>query len=175
MITNHAQLLKQVHEYVDEYIKYLGTHPEAPVTEANDELRRIIGELEKLQSDPDQQAEAARLSNRISDQLGHLNILLEQAQRKARPQTPSRQQQTLAEAFRNYLNSEVDYLMRAQGKVEREQTSLLLSDVIADLKALALHPNDEQALQLAADLEVKREQLRKLQRPWQQAQAKASS
>ena len=65
--------------------------------------------------------------------------------------------------------------MRAQGKVEREQTSLLLSDVIADLKALALHPNDEQALQLAADLEVKREQLRKLQRPWQQAQAKASS
>ena len=175
MITNHAKLLEQVHEYVDEYIKYLGTHPEAPVAEANDELRRIIGELEKLQSDPDQQAEAARLSHRISDQLGHLNILLEQAQRKARPQTPSRQQQTLADAFRNYLNTEVDYLMRAQGKVAREQTNLLLSDVIADLKALALHPNDEQALQLAADLEAKREQLRKLQRPWQQAQAKPSS
>src|SRR5919199_3471815 len=120
MITNHAQLLEQVHEYVDEYIKYLGTHPEAPVVEANDELRRIIGELEKLQSNPDQQAEAARLSNRISDQLGHLNMLLEQAQHRAQPQPPSHQQQTLAEAFRNYLNTEIDYLMRTDGKVERE-------------------------------------------------------
>lgn len=169
MVTNHAKLLKQVHEYVDDYIGYLGTQPESSLVEANEELRKIIGELENLQSQPDQQAEAARLTNRIADQLGHLNVLLMRTQNTMRRPKPSGAKQTLAEAFRNYLNTEVDYLMRAGGSVRREQTNLLLGDVIADLKELALHPTDEQALELAADLDHKRTQLAKLQRPWQQS------
>ena len=72
------------------------------------------------------------------------------------------------QALQDYISSEIDYLARAGGATRRIQTNLLLGDIIADLKALALHPDDQQALMLAADLESKREQLSKIQRPWQQ-------
>jgi len=81
----------------------------------------------------------------------------------------SHEKRTLAQAFQEYLSTEVEYLARAGGGLQRQQTNLLLSDVIEDLKALSLHPTNDQALVLARDLEVKEEQLRKLQRPWQQA------
>src|SRR5688572_8110 len=64
MITSHAKLLTQLHEYVDEYIDYMSIRPEQSLVEANEELRKIIGELESLQAHPDQRAEAARLSQR---------------------------------------------------------------------------------------------------------------
>ncbi len=49
-----------------------------------------------------------------------------------------------------------------------DQLNLLLGDIIADLQALALHPTEDQAMQLAADLERKRRQVEMLERPWQQ-------
>jgi hypothetical protein len=174
MITSHAKLLTQLHEYVDEYIDYMSIRPEQSLVEANEELRKIIAELESLQAHPDQRAEAARLSQRIEDQIGHLNMLMAQVNQRQRRTAPSRPKQTLAQAFQSYLSTEIDYLLRSSGGARREQCCLLLGDVIADLKALALHPTDEQALQLAADLEAKRTQLRKLERPWQQIEARAS-
>lgn len=172
MITNHAKVLKQLHEYVCDYIDYAGTRPEASLAEANEELKKIIGELEELQAHPDQPAEAAHVSTRLADQLRHLQLQLERTEHRRQRAQPSHQKRTLAQAFSDYLCTEVDYLMKAGGGTRREQTNLLLGDVIADLKALALHPTDEQALQLAADLECKRAQLQKLERPWQQVTAK---
>jgi plasmid maintenance system antidote protein VapI len=165
MVTPHTTLLQQVHEYVDAYIAYLGKGTTVATPEINAELHQIIRELESLQTHPDQAAEATRLSQRIGDQLAHLRMVSEQPPSQA---SPSRPQQTLAQAFRDYLQQEITYLARVSGGTRREQTNLLLGDIIADLKALALHPTDEQAIRLAADLEAKREQLANLQRPWQQ-------
>ena len=85
----------------------------------------------------------------------------------------SKPQRTLVEAFKQYLAEEVDYLTRISGSTRREQTNVLLGDIIGDLKALALHPTDEQSMMLAADLERKCAQVQKLQRPWQQMHSRS--
>ncbi len=166
MITPHTSLLQQLHEYVDAYIVYLFDRASGATPEVITDLHQIIDELEALQKHRDQDAEAERLAQRIGDQLAHLRMLtLEPAQRRT---LPSRPKQTLLDAFHAYFNQEIAYLARVEGAAQREQINLLLGDIIADLKALALHPTDEQALWLAADLKAKREQVKKLQRPWQQ-------
>ncbi|HEX6292865.1 MAG TPA: hypothetical protein VFZ66_27010 [Herpetosiphonaceae bacterium] len=168
MITSHTNLLRQLHEYVDEYVDYLATCANTPAScaEVRDDIRKIIQELEALQAHPDQRSEAERLSQRVGDQIAHLRML--HAQMPARPVRPSQPRRTLTQAFQDYINTEVEYLARAGGGAQRTQINALLSDVIADLKALTLNPTDEQALVLAHDLEIKREQLKRLQRPWQQ-------
>ncbi len=76
----------------------------------------------------------------------------------------------LASTFQTYLNQEIAYLATVSDSTRPDQLNLLLGDIIADLKALALHPTDEQAMQLAADLDRKRQQVEMLDRPWQQQQ-----
>jgi hypothetical protein len=165
MITNQTRLFDQLHKYVDEYIDYMNTGAEHGAIEATDQLRRVVHELEALQANPNQPADAIRLEQTINVSLDHLRTLAQQERRAP----VSRPKRTLAQAFRDYLSEEVDYLSRAGGALHREQANLLISDIIADLKALSLRPDDDQALQLAADIEAKREQLNKLQRPWQRA------
>jgi hypothetical protein len=166
MLTPHTNLVRQLHEYVDAYIAYLFERSSGATPEITTDLHQIIEELEALQKHRDQDAEAERLARRIGDQLAHLRMLTaEPAQRRILPSPPK---QTLLDAFHAYFNQEIAYLARVEGAVQREHINLLLGDIIADLKALALHPTDEQALWLAADLEAKREQVKHLQRPWQQ-------
>lgn len=165
MVANHASLLRQLRDYVDEHVTYLGKTEHRAGDEANADLRRIIAELEELLAHPDQQAEAARLQARIENQLAHLRSI--NTRTAAKRPAPSRPQQTLVPAFQSYINEEVAYLLRVSGGAHREQTNLLLSDIVGDLKALALRPNEKQSEQLAADLDRKCEQVRKLQRPWQ--------
>lgn len=171
MITSHTNLLRQLHEYVDEYIEYLFERSSVVTPEITSDLRKIIDELEELQKRRDQRLEAEQLARRIGDQLAHLRMFTAEPSR--RRTLPSQPQQTLLDAFRAYFNQEIAYLDRVEGGVQREQVNLLLADIIADLKALALHPTDEQALQLATDLEAKREQVKQLQRPWQQMQSRS--
>lgn len=165
MITNQTSLLNKLHKYVDEYIDYMDSGAEHGMIDATDQLRRVVHELEALQANPNQPAESVRLEQTIDRSLDYLRALAEQQ----RPTPLSRPRRTLAQAFREYINQEVDYLSRAGGTLHHEQANLLIGDIIADLKALSLRPDDDQALQLAADLEAKREQLTKLQRPWQRA------
>jgi CRP-like cAMP-binding protein len=165
MITSHARLLQQLHEYVDEYIAYIGNQSSQATVQATNDLRWVIHELEDLQKNPAQPHRVERVRESISDQLERLRQFhaAERARKAVRPQ-----HRTLAQLFQEYIQQEIDYLMRGSEGVRREQVNLLLGDVIADLKALALHPTEAQAKQLAADLEKKREQIAKLQRPWQE-------
>ena len=165
MSSSQTTLLKQAQAYVDEYVNHVSSGACANEVGANAELRRIIAELEHVQTHPDQPAKVAEVSRQISDQIERLRTACGQPHRHP---AASQSKRTLGQALREYFDSEIEYLARAGGATRREQTNLLLGDLIADLKALALHPNDEQALVLAADLEAKREQLRKVQRPWQQ-------
>jgi hypothetical protein len=157
-------LLKELHGYVDEYITYLSSGIARSTADANAELRQIIEELEDLQTHPDRTAKVAHVSRRIAAQRAWLRRTTEMPHHAAR----SSAKHTLAQALQDYISSEIDYLARAGGATRRIQTNLLLGDIIADLKALALHPDDHQALLLAADLERKRKQLSKIQPPWQQ-------
>ncbi len=163
MISNKANLLASVHEYVDQYIAHLDTNSVEHLDAANRDLRRVISELERLNEHVDQPEKIDRLNAYISAQVDTLRATAQ----KPAPRTLSHPKQTLAQAFRDYINTEIAYLTKASGGVQRQQVNLLLSDVIADLKALALHPDDEQAFMLAKDLAAKEEQLHKLQRPWQ--------
>ena len=167
MISSHAKLLEQVHEYVDEYIAYLGDHASAVTPQVNDDLRGVIHDLEVLQTHPDQPQRVERVAEGICDQLERLRQLHNPTRSR---QTLSRPKRTLAQAFQEYIEQEVNYLAQVGGSTRREQVNLLLGDIITDLNALALHPTDEQAELLAADLEKKRRQLEKLERPWQQMQ-----
>jgi len=166
MITSHTNLLKQLHDYVDEYVLYLDTASEGKIDEANRDLRRLITELEHLQQHSDEPAKVNQLAQDVG---AHLDQLRAHTWEQRRQRQVSHEKRTLAQAFQEYLSTEVDYISRAGGGLRRQQTNLLLSDVIEDLKALSLHPTDDQALVLAHNLEIKEEQLRKLQRPWQQA------
>ena len=157
-------LLNELHGYVDEYITYLSSGMAGSTADANAELRQIIEELEDLQTHPDRTAKVADVSRRIAVQRAWLRRIPEPPHHAV----PSSAKRTLVQALQDYINSEIDYLARAGGATRRTQTNLLLGDIIADLKALALHPDDQQALVLAADLERKRQQLSTLQRPWQQ-------
>lgn len=166
MIPAHARLLQQLNDYVSEYVGYLATCGETCRAEVNDDLRRIIEELETLQAHPDQRAESERLAQRLSSQIDHLRALQHPAERRhASVPQPKR---SLVQAFQEYIDQEVNYLLKVSGGARREQTNLLLGEIIADLKSLALHPTDQQATMITADLEAKRAQLQKLQRPWQQ-------
>jgi hypothetical protein len=156
-------LLNELHGYVDEYIAYLSSGIAGSTADANAELRQIIAELEDLQTHPDRTAKVAAVSRRIAARRAWLRRIADQPYRAA----PSSAKRTLVQALQDYINSEIDYLARVGGATRRIQTNLLLGDIIADLKALALHPDDQQALVLAADLESKRQQLSKIQRPWQ--------
>ncbi len=156
-------LLNELHGYVDEYIAYLSSGIAGSTPDANAELRQIIEELVDLQTHPDRTAKVADVSRRIAAQRAWLRRTAGMPHHVA----PSSAKQTLVQALQHYISSEIDYLARAGGATRRIQTNLLLGDIIADLKALALHPDDHQALVLAADLENKRQQLSKIQRPWQ--------
>jgi hypothetical protein len=157
-------LLKELHGYVDDYITHLCTGTTVTTADANAELRQIIDELEELQTHPDRMAKIADVSRHIAHQREWLRRNADQLHHAA----PSSAKRTLVQALQDYFSSEVDYLARVGGASRRLQTNLLLGDIIADLKTLALHPDDRQALALAADLERKRSQLAKIQRPWQQ-------
>jgi hypothetical protein len=165
MITNKANLLTTLHEYVDQYIGYIDTTSEAQLDAANRDLRRVITELEGLQQHVDQPKHIDQLTQYLCERIDQLRAVVP----TPAPKAVSRPKQTLAQAFRDYINTEVAYITNHRGNMQRQQANLLLSDIIADLKALALHPTDEQALNLARDLETKEHQLHKLQRPWQQA------
>lgn len=157
-------LLQELHGYVDEYIKHLSSGAAVPTGAANAELRRIIDELEYLQMHPDQATKVADVSRRIAAHRAWLRRTAEQPHHPA----PSSAKRSLAQALQDYISSEIDYLARASGAERRIETNLLLGDIISDLKALALHPDDHQSLVLTADLESKRKQLNEIQRPWQQ-------
>ncbi|GAC1359476.1 MAG: hypothetical protein NVS4B8_15540 [Herpetosiphon sp.] len=170
METSHSSLLQRLHEYVDTYITYLAHCGDSVTDEANADIHRVIRELETLQSHPDQATEANKTAERVSAQLGHLRAIFDK-QRAKRAVTV--QQQSLSQAFRRYLDDEIKFLARSGGSVRGEQANLLLGDIIADLRALSLHPDDEQATRLSNDLEQKRNQLARLERPWQRAAEKA--
>jgi hypothetical protein len=157
-------LLRELHGYVDEYITYLCSGASVPTADANAELRQIIDELEELQTHPEQLAKLADVSRRISNQRARLQRSADQP----RHTPPSSAQRTLVQALQDYISSEIDYLAEVGGARRRIETNLLLGDIIADLKTLALHPDDQQALALAADVEKKRRQVNRIQRPWQQ-------
>ena len=159
-----TKLLKELHANVDAYITHLSSGTTAPTGDANAELRRIIGELEDLQTYPDQTTKLADVSRRIAAHRAWLQRTTEQLHHPA----PSNAKHTLVQALQDYISSEIDYLARVGGATRRIQTNLLLGDIISDLRTLALHPDDHQSLALTADLERKREQLSKIQRPWQQ-------
>lgn len=164
MATVHTSLLQQIQRYIEEYVSYLGSTTSIATPQVNDDLRRIIDELEQLQAHPQQTEETQRLAARIGDQIEHLRHSSE-SPRRAVVRHP---QQTLAQALHRYIDQEMIYLAKVGGSARRDQINLLLSDIIADLKALALDPTDEQAEQLAADIDAKRQQASNLQRPWQQ-------
>ncbi|MBA3948054.1 MAG: hypothetical protein H0X37_26335 [Herpetosiphonaceae bacterium] len=172
MATNTTGLLQQLHAYVDTYIAYLGHGPGAHMDQANSDMQRVIHELEDIQAHPDQAGEAERAMKRISALLDHLRF---QHQQAPHPHRASVQQESLARAFRSYLDDEISYISHTGRSVWRDQTNLLLGDVIADLKALALNPTDEQAARLTQDLEQKRAELARVQRPWQQSSPQEAS
>lgn len=165
MNASQTGLLRQLHAYVDEYVSHVSMGACQPDIDANAELRYIIGEIEQIQTHPDQQARVIAVTRHIGDQLEQLRMANQQAWQHPHQSASKR---TLGQALQDYFNTEIAYVARIGGAARREQTNLLLGDIIADLKALALEPTDEQALRLAADLEVKRKQLNRLQRPWQQ-------
>ena len=168
MATNPTGLLQQLHAYVDSYIGYVSQGAEAPLEQANTDMQRVIHELEELQSHPDQAGETDRVTQRISALLDHLRY---QNRHAPHPKKTSPPQESLARAFQSYLDDEITYISRSGRSVWRDQTNLLLGDVIADLKALAMNPTDEQAQRLTKDLEQKRAELARVQRPWQQVPA----
>lgn len=173
MVTSQAKLLNQLHEYVDEYVNYLSICSDSSCDDVNADLRRIIAELEELQAHPDQKAQTDKIAQRVSDQIEHLRMLKDLSSRTRRSAPTSKPRRTLADAFKQYLAEEVDYLTRVGGSARRDQTNVLLGDIIGDLKALALHPSDEQSMMIAADLERKSAQVQKLQRPWQQMNSRS--
>ncbi len=164
MVTNPTGLLQQLHAYVDTYIAYLSHGTEAHAEQANAEMQRVIHELEHLQAHPDQAAEAEHVTQRIGTLLDQLRS---QTQHAPHPHRTSVPHQSLARAFRSYLDDEITYIARSGRSVVREQANVLLGDVIADLKALSLNPTEEQAQRLTRDLEQKRAELARVQRPWQ--------
>ncbi len=165
MVTNPTGLLQQLHAYVETYIAYLSHGTEAHAEQANAEMQRVIHELEHVQAHPDQASEAECATQRISALLDQLRS---ETQRVPHPHRTSVPHQSLARAFRSYLDDEITYIARSGRSVAREQANLLLGDVIADLKALSLNPTEAQAHRLTRDLEQKRAELARIQRPWQQ-------
>jgi hypothetical protein len=166
MGTSHTDFLNQLRDYVNEYVRYVVDQSTVVTPEVNDNLRRVIRELEELQKHPDQRQQTERATEGIGDQLARLRQLHAQAGGK---QVVTRPHRTLMQSFQDYIDSEVAYLASIGSNPNREQINLLLGDIIGDLKALSLHPTEEQAERLAADLEQKRAQVIRLQRPWQQA------
>ncbi|HEX6290144.1 MAG TPA: hypothetical protein VFZ66_13200 [Herpetosiphonaceae bacterium] len=164
MITTYTDLLKRIDQYVDAYILCLGACSGEQVEQVNDDLRRVIDELQNLQKHPDQRGAVDAVSEQIAARGVQLRALIQ-------PPSPGRSAQateSLRRALHRYLGAVVVYLEQAGGFVGREHMSLLLGEMIADLRALALHPADEDVMRFAADLETKCEQLPQLQRPWQQ-------
>lgn len=108
MVTGHANVLRQMQDYVDEYVTYLESGADADTIESDTELRRIIAELEALQQHPDQHT-ADRLAQRIEAQVRHLRALGTPAphtqahHHQHHAAHPAQPKQTLSQAFRDYV------------------------------------------------------------------------
>ena len=74
MNTSHTGLLKQLHTYVEEYVKHISSEASNPDFNANAQLRQIIAELEQVQTQADRPAKLAEVTHHISDQLEQLRL-----------------------------------------------------------------------------------------------------
>ena len=119
---DQTTLLMELHGYVDEYVTYLSSGATAPTADADAELRRIIADVEELQTHPDWTAKAADVRRHIREQREWLRKTANQPHHAA----PSRAKRTFVQALQDYVSSEIDYLARVGGATRRLQTTLLL-------------------------------------------------
>ncbi len=151
-------LLRQLKDYIEAFLKHARSAEDSGV-----ELRQLITALEDIQKHPELRVRVELLAASLRQRTLRLQARLDQPDAE-----PSVAGHVLASAFEHYIDDTIAYLDRA-GDLRREQLALLIGDLVADLKLLALHQDIDQLRALSGGIDAKRAQLLSLQRPWQSA------